>query len=493
VATSDDCDDLDADSYPGATETCDLADNDCDGVVDEDVQSTWYADLDGDGYGDAANTTAACSAPTGYTWNGDDCDDTAAATSPLAYEICDGIDNNCDGSIDEASALNATIWYLDADSDGYGAAASSVSACDVPSGYVDNSGDCDDTDTTVNPSAAETCDNIDNDCDGTVDVDPTINATTWYADSDSDGFGDPASTTLACSQPSGYVADATDCDDSDATSATLATDGDCDGIETAVDCDDGDATTGYCDSCESILNASLSSGDGNYWIDPTGSSPFQAWCDMTTDGGGWTLLGTVYGGDGDNWNEETGNWASQSPLGSLSDPWSDFKSEAWYSLDITASDVLFVRRYSGQVQARTKLGTTCQGGKTLFSDIFTTWDTSIYCDTSSVTVVTAPIDATGLASSSYMEGSGGYGLGNSGTNGFCWNGGDSQTNIFQGHAGWNQSAYSCYGIGHLAYLGVFSNNGYAGLSNSDVTSNNWMGGSSFFVNTTQVAVSFLAR
>ena len=134
VDNNDDCDDLEPLTYPSAAEICDEEDNDCDGTVDEGVGLLWYADADGDGYGDATSATTACNMPAGYSANGDDCNDSAAATNPSAYEICDGIDNNCDGATDDASALNTSTWYTDADGDGYGDASASAEACSASSG-----------------------------------------------------------------------------------------------------------------------------------------------------------------------------------------------------------------------------------------------------------------------------------------------------------------------------------------------------------------------
>ena len=171
VSDDTDCDDTDAGVNPGATEVCNGIDDDCDGLVDESGgNATWYADTDGDGYGDANSTTVACTAPPGYVSDDTDCDDTDAGVNPGATEVCNGIDDDCDGLVDESGG-NAT-WYADTDGDGYGDAGSTVTACTQPPGYVADNTDCDDTNGSINPSADEVCDGVDNDCDGTVDQNP---------------------------------------------------------------------------------------------------------------------------------------------------------------------------------------------------------------------------------------------------------------------------------------------------------------------------------
>jgi MYXO-CTERM domain-containing protein len=274
VADSSDCDDADASVFPGAEEWCDGVDNDCDLAVDEGDAvdaSTWFADSDGDGYGDAGSTTSACTAPSGYVADAADCDDGDAGVSPAASELCDGGDNDCDGTVDEDDAADAGVWYADADGDGFGDASVSAAACSAPSGFVADAADCDDGDAAVSPSGSELCDGVDNDCDGTVDEDDAADAGTWYADGDGDGYGDASSSAVACSAPAGHVADGTDCDDGDARVSPAGTercngvDDDCDGTadEEAVDAgtwyadDDGD---GYGDAASTLEACAAPSG-----------------------------------------------------------------------------------------------------------------------------------------------------------------------------------------------------------------------------------------
>ncbi len=216
VADSSDCDDTDATVYPGATEICNGVDDDCDGTVDQGASdaSTWYADSDSDGYGDPSTSTSACSAPAGHVADSTDCNDAAAAVNPGASEICNGLDDDCDGTTD-VGAIDTSTYYDDLDGDTYGAAASGTSSCSQPAGTVADGTDCDDTNAAVNPAAAEVCNGLDDDCDGTTDLGAT-DASTFYADADSDGYGDATSATAACSAPTGHVADATDCDDTNA-------------------------------------------------------------------------------------------------------------------------------------------------------------------------------------------------------------------------------------------------------------------------------------
>ena len=249
-----DCDDLDASVNPDATERCNGVDDDCDGEVDEADAvdaSAFYADADADGFGDPGSTETSCAPPANVAEVGGDCDDHDADIHPGATEHCDGVDEDCDGEVDGENAVDPRSWSLDADGDGYGDPDRSLSACLAPSGAVADDTDCDDGDASVHPGATESCNELDDDCDGEVDEDATDGGT-WYPDADHDGFGDPDTPLTACSQPEGAIDDATDCDDSEngifpgAKERCNGVDDDCDGV---VDEDEAvDATTWYVDA-----------------------------------------------------------------------------------------------------------------------------------------------------------------------------------------------------------------------------------------------------
>ena len=266
VADNTDCDDTVASTYPGADETCNSVDDDCDGTTDEDSAidaTTWYEDADGDSFGNTAVTDVECSQPSGYVADNTDCDDTVASTYPGADEYCDAVDNNCNGEVDEDTAVDVVTWYADADGDTFGDPAVSDLDCDQPSGMVEDNTDCDDTAATSYPGADEYCDGTDNNCDGEVDEDTAVDVVTWYEDGDSDGHGDPAVADLDCDQPSGFVSLGDDCDDTDPSIYPGAEEIEYDGID--QDCD----TEDLCDVDEDDHNALECGGDDCDDDDPT--------------------------------------------------------------------------------------------------------------------------------------------------------------------------------------------------------------------------------
>jgi len=360
VVDSSDCDDSDDATYPGADEYCDGLDTNCDGTTDEDDAldaSSWFADADGDGFGDPLDTSHACTAPSGYVADDTDCDDTSGATYPGADEYCDGTDTDCDGTTDADDALDASIWYADADGDGYGDDGTIAAACYGPSGYVSVGGDCDDTTWSVNPSSTEICSGVDDDCDGSTDDDDgdldASTASTWYTDSDGDGYGDASTGTTACTAPSGFELDGTDCDDGDATinpgaaEVCSGADDDCDGL---VDDDDGSldsstASTWYADvdgdgygdvsasslTCEQpsgTVSSSTDCDDGEPAVNPVATEVCDGMdddCDSLVDdddpGVDVATMGTWYvDADADGYGDSsTATWACDAPSGYVTD------------------------------------------------------------------------------------------------------------------------------------------------------------------------------
>ena len=212
VANGSDCNDNNEEIYPSAPEACDGLDNNCDSNIDEGLLSVYYLDEDGDGWGVTEQSIEACDPGEGYATQGGDCNDTESESHPGNTEVCDQIDNDCDGAVDDGLQLT---FYEDQDNDGFGNAIQSIEACEAPTGYVNNSTDCNDSNTGINPDANEVCDLEDNNCDGIIDEDTAVDAQVWYADNDNDNYGNLNDTQSSCYQPQGYISDNTDCDDED--------------------------------------------------------------------------------------------------------------------------------------------------------------------------------------------------------------------------------------------------------------------------------------
>lgn len=176
-----DCDDANPSINPAAEDICgDGIDNDCSGAADEGCLVC--TDNDADSFFAQAD----CGTPV-------DCDDNNVAINPLAAEVCDGLDNDCDGTSDESGSLGEQTYYLDQDGDLFGDDDNVVQACTMPDGYTHQGGDCDDSDSRVHPFALELVGNgIDDNCDGRIDE----------GDLDGDGFD-------------GIVGGGTDCNDDD--------------------------------------------------------------------------------------------------------------------------------------------------------------------------------------------------------------------------------------------------------------------------------------
>jgi len=340
-----DCDDEDASISPEAAELCDSVDNNCDGEVDEEGAqdaTTWYRDADGDGYGNGDNTRVLCEQPTGYLADGADCDDLDAAVNPEGVESCNGVDDDCDGVVDGETALGVTPWYADTDGDGFGDASVSQMNCEATSGYVADSTDCDDTIAAVNPGAEETCNLVDDDCDGAIDGADAVGATAWYTDADSDGYGDPGTAQLACLAPSGMIADGTDCDDYDV-AVFPGADEYCNGYD-----DDCDNSVDEDDALNTLTWYADSDGDsyGDAAVTSQGCNVSLGWvsdatdCDDTNDGvnpGAWDWCDDGVDNDCDGADETLNGQQAQQEVDTDGDGLVDFY--AYYTRDADGNAV----------------------------------------------------------------------------------------------------------------------------------------------------------
>jgi hypothetical protein len=219
-------------------------------AVFEQQTRTWHPDADGDGFGDPSQSQDAMAQPSGWVLDATDCDDGDPAVHPGAEEVCDGDDDDCDG---RADLVEVSTWYSDGDGDGWGHPAELEETCAPAQGWVQQGGDCDPSDPTVHPEAAEFCDLADQDCDGEIDE---------GFDADGDGF---------LSQDCAWVdAAEQDCDDGSESVFPGAEELCEDGID--QDCDGWDLHCGFSGAidlgtADAILSASTGLSDAGRLIE----------------------------------------------------------------------------------------------------------------------------------------------------------------------------------------------------------------------------------
>jgi hypothetical protein len=213
VTNSSDCNDNDASINTNASDICNGVDDNCSGQIDEGfVFGNYYQDSDSDGYGNINIVINSC-AQLGYVTNSSDCNDNNASININASEICNGLDENCNGQADDG--LVFINYYLDLDLDGFGSLNTLENACVQPIGFVTNALDCNDASSYVNPDAIEICNGLDEDCNG--ENDNSVVFATFYEDADGDTYGDPTTGQDFCLIPNElFVANGNDCDDANA-------------------------------------------------------------------------------------------------------------------------------------------------------------------------------------------------------------------------------------------------------------------------------------
>ena len=193
----------------------------------------YFQDFDNDGFGDIDSDTIACNPPIGYVTDSTDCNDTNPDIHPLLSDICNSIDDNCNGLTDEDATF--ITYYIDADGDTYGDPFIDSTSCSMLIGFVENDLDCNDADAAINPDAIEICNGIDDNCNALIDDGLTMY--TFFADVDGDTYGDPSISIDTCAEVvTDFVSNNFDCDDTNASIYSGAEeicnylDDDCDGV-----------------------------------------------------------------------------------------------------------------------------------------------------------------------------------------------------------------------------------------------------------------------
>jgi hypothetical protein len=244
-------------------EECNGIDDNCDGEIDPPNSLkciTWYMDQDGDGYGIGAGSCL-CEAPSpNHVSMGGDCDDSNVSVHPGVDEVCNLIDDNCNGEADESFAEGCETMYYDGDSDGYGDATVTDCRCKENANWKKKSGDCNDENPNTYPEAEELCDGEDNNCDGVIDEENALGCIPYYLDQDKDGYGLSDQLKCLCGKVGDYTAvKGGDCDDTEYNVHPTVVEL-CDGLDNDCDgeVDEGEAVK----SCGIIANGEVACNNG---------------------------------------------------------------------------------------------------------------------------------------------------------------------------------------------------------------------------------------
>ena len=255
-----DCAPLNPAMHHGAAEVCNGVDDNCNSAIDEegaDGCMVYYLDSDGDGFGQDGQTKCLCQpAGTFSATKGDDCNDAAQTANPLAQEMCDGIDNNCDSVADEPGAVGCVNYFSDTDFDGYGQQATAECLCG-PSGThtTKQGGDCDDGNASAYPGAQEICGGGDEDCDMLTDEVGALGCQTYFKDGDGDGWGNQEVKQCACGPSGVYV-------------ATFG--GDCDDVDENTNPDKPEICDFKDNNCNNLTDEGQATGCTTYFVDSDG-------------------------------------------------------------------------------------------------------------------------------------------------------------------------------------------------------------------------------
>lgn len=233
-------------------------------------QSKYFADLDGDLFGDASNYIYSCNDTIGFVSNNLDCNDLNEYVYPGVIDGCNNYDDDCDGQFDEDAIF--IYWYLDSDGDGFGDENIDSLSCFELFGYVFDSTDCDDAQFIINPVAMEICNNLDDDCNTLVDE--GIDYFVYYQDMDGDLFGNINIDSIWCTSITGYVFDSTDCDDTN------------DLIYPGAP----ELLNGLDDDCDQIIDEGLSVSDSPQNIISVYPNPTEAIITISSERGGQIQL-----------------------------------------------------------------------------------------------------------------------------------------------------------------------------------------------------------